>query len=122
MVGNGSGLVFFAKQLIVLGGLYVLSAREKSSFLSLFFLSCAGVWFAVLALGFDSVVFNRVQLVILPLAYLAYLVALSRNKLSAQAEFWNAIFLSLVVGAYFLDAKAAQFIEPAGVLSLSIFN
>lgn len=122
VIGSGSGLVFFAKHLIILGGLHVLSVREKSLFLSLFSLACAGVWFAVLALGFDSTVFNRVQLTIIPLAYLAFLIALSRNKLSAQAEFWNVILLTAVVGSYFYDAKTAQFIEPSGVLSLSFFQ
>ncbi len=104
-IGAGSGLVTFPKQIFLLGGLCFLSMHSKSLFLSAFYFACVGAWFVVLALGVDSATFNRVQIMILPLAYLAFLNALSSNRLPVSAELYNALFLTLLVGAYFFDAK-----------------
>ncbi len=122
MVGNGSGLVFLGKQFFLLGALWVLFVLEKSLFLSRIYFAFLCAYVTVLAIGFDTSIVNRMQIMILPLAYLAFLVALSRNKLSVKAEVCNAIFLTLVFGTYFFDAKELKFIEPSGMMNFNFFN
>ena len=78
--------------------------------------------YPVLRVSFDSTIFSRVQIMILPLAYLAFLVALSRKKLSAQAETCNAVFLTLVFCAYFFDAKQLKLIELTSPLNPNLFH
>ena len=122
MVGVGSGLVCLGKQFFLLGALWVLFVLEKSLFLSRIYFAFLCTYVAVLAIGFDTSIVNRMQIMILPLAYLAFLVALSRNKLTVKAEVCNAIFLTLVFGTYLFDAKQLKFIEPSGMMNFNFFN
>jgi hypothetical protein len=105
IIGSGFGLVFFAKQLFLLGGLYVLSMHSKSVFLKALYFAYAASWFVVLALGLDSATFNRVQIIILPLAYLALLNEMSHNRLSRLAELYNVAFMAILVVGYIYDAR-----------------